>query len=43
MAQTTYSSGRDDLEELRKSVEKFHGEHPAASLQTACSGWHFEG
>lgn len=29
MAQATYSSGYDDLEELRKSFEEFRGKHPA--------------
>jgi len=29
MAQATYSSGFDDLEELRKSFEEFRGKHPA--------------
>jgi transposase-like protein len=29
MAQTTYSSGYDDLEELRKSFEEFRSKHPA--------------
>ena len=28
MAQATYSSGYDDLEELRKSFEEFRGKHP---------------
>lgn len=29
MAQATYSSGYDDLEELRKSFEEFRSKHPA--------------
>jgi hypothetical protein len=29
MAQATYGSGYDDLEELRKSFEEFRGKHPA--------------